>query len=79
MQNQYILPDHLFEVSWEVCNKVGGIHTVIATKALTLKKQLKQNHIFIGPDILRHTEEHPEFIEDKDMLKSWRQNLLWKV
>ncbi len=73
MQNQYNFPDLLFEVSWEVCNKVGGIHTVIATKALTLKKQLKQNHIFIGPDILRHTEEHPEFIEDKDMLKSWRQ------
>ena len=27
------MPDYLFEVSWEVCNKVGGIHTVIATKA----------------------------------------------
>ena len=24
---------YLFEVSWEVCNKVGGIHTVITSKA----------------------------------------------
>ena len=69
----YNMPDYLFEVSWEVCNKVGGIHTVISTKALTLSKQFKNNHIFIGPDILCHTSEHPEFIEDKLMLKSWRE------
>ena len=25
--------DYLFEVSWEVCNKVGGIFTVIKSKA----------------------------------------------
>ena len=29
-------PAYLFEVSWEVCNKVGGIHTVISTKVLSL-------------------------------------------
>ena len=73
MHSKYIIPDYLFEVSWEVCNKVGGIHTVIATKASTLSKQFKNNHIFIGPDILSHTTEHPEFIEDKDMFKSWRE------
>ena len=33
-------PDHLFEVSWEVCNKIGGIHTVVSTKALTVVKEL---------------------------------------
>ena len=32
-------PDVLFEVSWEVCNKVGGIYTVIATKSLYLKSE----------------------------------------
>ena len=32
-------PDYLFEVSWEVCNKVGGIHTVIATKALNMNQE----------------------------------------
>ena len=31
-------PAYLFEVSWEVCNKVGGIHTVISTKALNMEK-----------------------------------------
>lgn len=73
MLNQYTVPDYLFEVSWEVCNKVGGIHTVIATKSSVLKKQLKHNHIYIGPDIVRYSEEHAEFIEDKNMFKSWRQ------
>ncbi|OFX84245.1 MAG: alpha-glucan phosphorylase [Bacteroidetes bacterium GWF2_33_16] len=67
------VPDYLFEVSWEVCNKVGGIHTVISTKALSISKVLKNNHIFIGPDILRHTSEHPEFVEDRQMLKTWRE------
>lgn len=31
-------PAYLFEVSWEVCNKVGGIHTVISTKPSIWKK-----------------------------------------
>ena len=30
--------DLLFETSWEICNKVGGIHTVISTKALNIVK-----------------------------------------
>ena len=65
-------PDCLFEVSWEVCNKVGGIHTVIATKALNLAKELKNNHILIGPDVWRETEENPEFIEEPNLLRAWR-------
>ena len=35
-------PAYLFEVSWEVCNKVGGIHTVISTKALNMGKRIQQ-------------------------------------
>ena len=38
MNTTFQMPDHLFEVSWEVCNKVGGIHTVSATKSLTVGK-----------------------------------------
>ena len=38
--NKMLKPDYLFEVSWEVCNKMGGIYTVVATKALFLKSQL---------------------------------------
>lgn len=63
--------DYLFEISWEVCNKVGGIHTVIATKALSLQTAVKK-HIFIGPDVWRSIEEHPEFIEDPKLFKDWK-------
>ena len=51
------LPDLLFEVSWEVCNKIGGIYTVLSTKAKTLQKLNKDRTIFIGPDVW--TEENP--------------------
>ncbi|MBF0575230.1 alpha-glucan family phosphorylase [Dysgonomonas sp. GY617] len=73
MQNEKLLtPDYLFEVSWEVCNKVGGIHTVIATKVPTLEKVLRKPHILIGPDVVKENETNPEFIEDSLLLKSWR-------
>lgn len=73
MQNEKLLtPDYLFEVSWEVCNKVGGIHTVIATKVPTLEKVLRKPHILIGPDVVKENESNPEFMEDPLLLKSWR-------
>jgi phosphorylase/glycogen(starch) synthase len=65
-------PDYLFEVSWEVCNKVGGIYTVISTKALTLVNEFGSNYIVIGPDVWRDTAINPEFVEDKKLFKSWR-------
>ena len=65
-------PDYLFEVSWEVCNKVGGIYTVIATKALNLKAEYKRHHILIGPDVWMHTASNPDFIEDPLLFKSWK-------
>ncbi|MEA5005195.1 MAG: alpha-glucan family phosphorylase [Rikenellaceae bacterium] len=67
-----LAPDYLFEVSWEVCNKVGGIHTVIATKALNLSKELQNRHILIGPDVWRDTHKNPEFNEDNNLLRAWR-------
>ena len=68
-----INPDYLFEVSWEVCNKVGGIYTVVATKALHLKSQLGRHHILIGPDVWMHRASNPDFIEDPLLFRSWRQ------
>ncbi|HKR07438.1 MAG TPA: alpha-glucan family phosphorylase [Bacteroidia bacterium] len=65
-------PDYILEVSWEVCNKVGGIYTVISTKALTLVHEFGDKYILIGPDVWKGTWEHPEFAEDKELLKSWR-------
>ena len=29
---------YLFETSWEVCNKVGGIYTVISTKVSSMQQ-----------------------------------------
>ena len=73
MNKERKIPNHLFEVSWEVCNKVGGIHTVISTKAITLEKEFGDNYILIGPDVWRETTEHPEFQEDPSLLQGWRQ------
>ncbi len=67
-------PDYLFEVSWEVCNKVGGIHTVVATKAQTVKEELGDKYVLVGPDINREGG-NAEFEEDVNMLREWRQLL----
>ena len=73
MQNEKLrTPDYLFEVSWEVCNKVGGIHTVVSTKVTTLAKDLKNAHILIGPDVLKENGSNTEFIEDVHLMKSWK-------
>ena len=72
MKNNYT-PDYLFEVSWEICNKVGGIHTVIATKALSLVKELKNNYILIGPDLIKDESGNPEFTEDPKLFLAWRK------
>ena len=73
MTQKYLSPDYLFEVSWEVCNKVGGIHTVISTKAKSLQGELQDRHIMIGPDVWRDAEENPEFEEDKTLYHAWQQ------
>ncbi|MBP3202758.1 MAG: alpha-glucan family phosphorylase [Bacteroidales bacterium] len=69
-------PDYLFEVSWEVCNKVGGIYTVIATKALHMQSQLGRRHIFIGPDVWMHRAGNPDFLEDPMLYRSWKAQAL---
>lgn len=50
MKKENLFPDYIFESSWEVCNKVGGIYTVLSTRAKTLVEQLGDKLIFIGPD-----------------------------
>jgi glycogen phosphorylase/synthase len=68
-----VKPDFIFEVSWEVCNKVGGIYTVVSTKALTLQSQLGDNYILIGPDLLKDNPVNNEFIEDKQLFRQWQK------
>lgn len=62
--------DVLFSVSWEVCNKVGGIYTVLSTQAKTLEAVFKDNLMFIGPD-LSEESVNPLFIEDLELHKDW--------
>jgi len=52
----------LFETSWEVCNKVGGIYTVIKSKLQEVMKQFGQHYCLIGPLL----ESNPEFEETDD-------------
>ena len=73
---EFLQPDYLFEVSWEVCNKVGGIYTVVATKAFHLQSQLGRRHIFIGPDVWMHRAGNPDFLEDSTLYRSWKAQAL---
>ena len=74
MNNTKIAPNYLFEVSWEVCNKVGGIHTVVATKAKSALRKFGDHYVLIGPD-LQHEGSNPEFEEDATLLRAWRQSV----
>lgn len=65
-------PDCIFESSWEVCNKVGGIYTVLSTRANTLQQELQDKVFFIGPDVWRDNE-CPYFKEEPKLLAGWRQ------
>lgn len=66
--------DYLFETSWEVCNKVGGIYAVLSTKAKTLQQQYKDKVLFIGPDLWSADNESPYFIENTKLLAAWQKN-----
>lgn len=72
MAIERLFPDYIFESSWEVCNKVGGIYAVLSTRAKTLKDKLGDNLIFIGPDCWRE-KVCPFFVEDKKLFASWQE------
>ena len=65
--------DLIFEISWEVCNKVGGIYTVLSTKAKTLCEQFQDQVIFIGPDFEKENTS-TSFKESPRLLQAWRKN-----
>ena len=73
MVRKFVLPDFIFESSWEVCNQVGGIYTVLSTRAKTLQEILKDRIIFIGPDCWSETAS-PFFEEDASLLAEWRSS-----
>lgn len=65
------MPDYIFESSWEVCNKVGGIYTVLSTRAKTLQEVFQDRIVFIGPDFWKE-QESPCFREDKALFADWQ-------
>lgn len=68
MIKERLFPDYIFESSWEVCNKVGGIYTVLSSRAQTLQHLISDHIIFIGPDF---GTDSPYFIEEPALLAEW--------
>ena len=64
-------PNYIFSVSWEVCNKIGGIYTVLSTQAKTLKEESGATLIYVGPDVWEG-KHNPLFVEDKSLYAIWK-------
>ncbi len=73
MSKELVKSDYVFETSWEVCNKVGGIYTVISTKAPSFKEVYGDKYILIGPDVWHDKTANKEFIEDKELYRAWHR------
>mgnify|MGYP006272932389 FL=1 len=54
--------DLLFETSWEVCNKVGGIYTVLKSKSSQMIKEYGKKYALIGPYFIKNAVS--QFIEE---------------
>uniref|UniRef100_UPI00398F315A glycogen [starch] synthase, liver isoform X1 n=1 Tax=Pristiophorus japonicus TaxID=55135 RepID=UPI00398F315A len=52
-----------FEISWEVANKVGGIYTVIQTKAKVTADEWGENYVLIGPYYEHNVKTQVEVFE----------------
>ena len=75
MSNKNVDPTILFETSWEVCNKVGGIYTVLSSKAKVLSERLGDKMIFIGPDVWSDSNPSPFFEESQTSLDKWAKSV----
>lgn len=69
MANNRRLLDYVFESSWEICNKIGGIYTVLSTRARVLQEKFQDKLIFIGPDLQQ--KESNFFLEDQTLFSPW--------
>ncbi len=63
-------PQYIFETSWEVCNRVGGIYAVLSTRAASMQKEHKDKVVFFGPDFGEHS--NLTFKESKTLFRGWR-------
>lgn len=69
-------PEYLFETSWEVCNMVGGIYTVLSSKAKMMRQLFGEHYITIGPDVVKEAHETLYFVEDNMLFREWREKAL---
>ena len=69
-------PEYLFETSWEVCNMVGGIYTVLSTKSNVMRELLGDHYITVGPDVVKEAHETLYFVEDNELFPEWRERAL---
>ena len=77
MVKDLLTPDYIFESSWEVCNKLGGIYTVLSTRANTLQEKFRDRIFFIGPDVWQG-KENSLFIESDNLCAAWKKHALEK-
>jgi len=63
-------PEYIFEASWEVCNMVGGIYTVLSTRAATLAGRMGDRLVFIGPDVWKE-KPSPYFKDESNLYHDW--------
>lgn len=67
--------DLIFETSWEVCNKIGGIYTVLSTKAKVLQNLYGDKVVFLGPDVWDDSHPSPYFREYKTLMRGAAKSL----
>ncbi len=68
MSAAHTLPENAFlcEATWEVCNKIGGIHTVLASKIVRAQQAFGENYLCVGP----YLPQNPTFHET-ELPQSW--------
>ncbi len=71
-----LVPEFIFETSWEVCNRVGGIYAVLSTRARSMVDLVGDNLLFVGPDIWGDNCS-PDFQESDENIEF--SNYIYKV
>lgn len=54
----------IVEVAWEVCNQVGGIYTVIRSKAPSMVEHAQNNYCMVGPYLNKNIQAELEPLDD---------------
>jgi len=62
--DQHNKPDFLYQVAWEVCNRAGGVHTVLETSAPYISHTFGDDVLYVGPDLWANRAAQEAFEED---------------